>query len=57
MAAETENQYDVASRIMAIFSRKMNGKLTNTSAAELIAAEIEAYADMKVQEAKGGKHE
>jgi len=54
MAAETENQYDVASRVVAICNRLHNGKITPTSAGEQIAAEIEAYAEMKVQQAKGG---
>jgi hypothetical protein len=54
---ETENQYDVASRIVIIFNRMQNGKLAPTSAGELIAAKIEAYAEMKVQEAKGGSNE
>jgi hypothetical protein len=34
-----------------------NGKLTTSAAGELIAAEIEAYAEMKVQQAKGGNNE
>jgi hypothetical protein len=54
---ETENKYDVASRVVAIFNRLQNGKLTTSAAGELIAAEIEAYAEMKVQQAKGGNNE
>jgi hypothetical protein len=45
---EPENQYDVASRIVAIFKRLQHGMLTPLAAGELIAAEIEAYAEIKV---------
>ena len=54
---EPENKYDVASRVVAIFNRLQNGKLTTSSAGDLIASEIEAYAEMKVQQAKGGNNE
>jgi hypothetical protein len=53
---ETENQYDVASRIVIIFNRMQNGKLAPTSAGELIAEEIEAYAEMKVQANHKAEH-
>jgi hypothetical protein len=45
---EIENKYDVASRVVTIFNRLQNGKLTTSAAGELIAAEIEAYAEIKV---------
>jgi hypothetical protein len=54
---ETDNKYDVAIRIVEIVTCMQHGKLTTSAAGELIAAEIEAYAEMKVQQAKGGNNE
>jgi hypothetical protein len=45
---ETFNKYNVAIRIVEIVTCMQNGKVTTSAAGELIAAEIEAYAEIKV---------
>ncbi len=54
MAAETDTQHDVAIRVIDIISKHFSNHEDAKTTAIAIAAEIEAYAEMKVQQAKGG---
>lgn len=46
---ETDTQHDVAIRVIEVMKRLNKGEITMWSAGEQIAAEIEAYAEMKVK--------
>lgn len=54
MAAETDTQHDVAIRVIDMISKHFSNHEDAKTTAIAIAAEIEAYAEMKVQQAKGG---
>lgn len=52
-----DTQFDVAIRVIEIMKRLNKGEITSLETAKQIAAEIEAYAQVKALMQIGGKNE